>query len=202
MATDSYRQLVDSINELLRARRECPCGRVHETSTRQVLMGTRVLAQLPEVLAAQELTGTGLLVADDNTYQAAGELTSRAMRESGRNLETLIVAPAPGQTDVEATDAPVELVQEQAADADYLVAVGSGTINDICKLAATRLAIPYVAVATAPSMTGYTSGIVALLTGAIKDTIDARPPVAVVGGRPDLPLAEQHRLEAGCAAKG
>ncbi len=197
MATDSYRQLVDSINELLRARRECPCGRVHETSTRQVLMGTRVLAQLPEVLAAQELTGTGLLVADDNTYQAAGELTSRAMRESGRNLETLIVAPAPGQTDVEATDAPVELVQEQAADADYLVAVGSGTINDICKLAATRLAIPYVAVATAPSMTGYTSGIVALLTGAIKDTIDARPPVAVVADLDVLAAAPAQMRAAG-----
>ncbi len=176
----SYQQLADSINELIGDRRECPCGRIHETPTRQVLIEAGTIEQLPDVLAKQGLAGAGLLVADDNTYQAAGEKSSQVIRGSGRELDTLIIRPEPGQAEVQATDGPVELVQRQATGADYLLAVGSGTINDICKLAATRLDIPYVSVATAPSMTGYTSGIAAPLTGAIKNTIDARPPVAVV----------------------
>jgi glycerol-1-phosphate dehydrogenase [NAD(P)+] len=43
------------------------------------------------------------------------------------------------------------------ASADALVAVGAGTINDLCKYAAAVDRKPYAVFATAPSMNGYTS---------------------------------------------
>ena len=43
------------------------------------------------------------------------------------------------------------------AEADALVAVGSGTINDLCKYAAFLDRKPYAVFGTAPSMNGYTS---------------------------------------------
>ena len=40
---------------------------------------------------------------------------------------------------------------------DLLVGVGSGVINDLCKHVSNCLHIPYIIVATAPSMDGYVS---------------------------------------------
>jgi len=62
---------------------------------------------------------------------------------------------------------------------DGLVAVGSGTVNDLTRAVAHRRERPYVVVATAASMNGYTSAIVALLERGLKTTRTADPPVAV-----------------------
>jgi glycerol dehydrogenase-like iron-containing ADH family enzyme len=42
---------------------------------------------------------------------------------------------------------------------DFLVAVGSGTVNDVTKLASFQAQVPYVVCPTALSMNGYTSAI-------------------------------------------
>ena len=63
---------------------------------------------------------------------------------------------------------------------DLVVAVGSGVINDLCKWASFQLKIPYVVVATAASMNGYSSANVAPTIAGVKMLIEARPPLAVV----------------------
>lgn len=68
---------------------------------------------------------------------------------------------------------------------DLYVAVGSGTINDTTKELAHRRGRPYAAVATAASMNGYTSSIVALLADGLKTTGPATPPLAVLA-EPDV----------------
>ena len=40
-----------------------------------------------------------------------------------------------------------------------LLAVGSGTLNDVTKYVSARTGIPYVIAATAPSMDGYASTV-------------------------------------------
>jgi glycerol-1-phosphate dehydrogenase [NAD(P)+] len=62
---------------------------------------------------------------------------------------------------------------------DFYIAVGSGTVNDLTKELAHRRGRPYVVVATAASMNGFTSAIVALLENGLKTTGEATPPVAV-----------------------
>ena len=60
--------------------------------------------------------------------------------------------------------------------ADALVAVGSGTINDLCKYAAASDGKPYVVFATAPSMNGYTSANAAITVDGHKKTLPATSP--------------------------
>jgi len=180
MATNEYQQLANSIAKLLEAHRHCPCGRFHQTPTRQVIITPQAVQKLPDVLTDLELEGAGLLVADANTYRAAGDQAENIVHQAGHHLGRLLMEPQAGQSEVEATEEPVQLVQQEAAECDYLVAVGSGTINDIVKMAAARLDIPYVVVATAASMTGYSSGIAAIRSGAIKQTLPATPPVAII----------------------
>jgi glycerol-1-phosphate dehydrogenase [NAD(P)+] len=59
------------------------------------------------------------------------------------------------------------------------VAVGAGTINDLCKHAAATDGNPYVAFATAPSMNGYTSMNAAISVAGHKKTLPARAPLGV-----------------------
>jgi glycerol-1-phosphate dehydrogenase [NAD(P)+] len=63
---------------------------------------------------------------------------------------------------------------------DFVVAVGSGVINDLSKWASFQLGIPYLVVATAASMNGYSSANVAPTVAGVKVLVEARPPVAVV----------------------
>jgi glycerol-1-phosphate dehydrogenase [NAD(P)+] len=77
----------------------------------------------------------------------------------------------------------VTLIEEILAaypdEYDGLIAVGSGTVNDVTKAVAHRRDRPYIAVATAASMNGYTSAIAALIENGLKTTGPANPPVAV-----------------------
>jgi len=63
-----------------------------------------------------------------------------------------------------------------ATNNDYLLAVGSGTLNDIAKDVSTILKIPCGVLATAPSMDGYASKGAALMKGEYKITDDVNAP--------------------------
>jgi glycerol-1-phosphate dehydrogenase [NAD(P)+] len=73
-----------------------------------------------------------------------------------------------------------EEVQNASKGFDGIIALGSGTINDICKYAAHENEQLYISCATAASMNGYTSGIAALLVDDLKSTLPCPPPVAVL----------------------
>jgi glycerol-1-phosphate dehydrogenase [NAD(P)+] len=75
--------------------------------------------------------------------------------------------------------ATVERVRRATAAADTLVAVGSGTINDLCKYVAATDGKPYVVFATAPSMNGYTSMNAAITVEGHKKTLPAKAPLGV-----------------------
>lgn len=63
-----------------------------------------------------------------------------------------------------------------AKNADYLLAVGSGTLNDMAKSVSTRLQIECGVLATAASMDGYCSKGAALMRGGYKVTDEVHTP--------------------------
>lgn len=157
-------------SELLGAAFDCECGKRHAVATREVLMAPGALAALPE-LAARHLPADGrALVCDENTARAAGHDAAAAL-----GLTPLIL---PG--DVQADVPGAAALAERLRGASAVVAVGSGTINDLGKTAAHRLGVPFLTVATAASMNGYTSSIAALLEDGLKTTVPMTPAVAVL----------------------
>jgi glycerol-1-phosphate dehydrogenase [NAD(P)+] len=77
-------------------------------------------------------------------------------------------------------DAPtVETLRRASASADALVAVGSGTINDLCKFAAASDGKPYAVFATALSMNGYTSMNAAITVDGHMKSLPAACPLGV-----------------------
>jgi glycerol-1-phosphate dehydrogenase [NAD(P)+] len=75
----------------------------------------------------------------------------------------------------------VERLQARLAAAPGIaVAVGSGTINDLTKLASHRLGRPYMVVATAASMDGYTAFGASITYKGSKQTFDCPAPAGVL----------------------
>ena len=67
-----------------------------------------------------------------------------------------------------------------AKNSDYLLAVGSGTLNDMAKSVSTRLNIKCGVLATAASMDGYCSKGAALMRGGVKVTDEVHTPSDVL----------------------
>ena len=74
------------------------------------------------------------------------------------------------------TEEKCEEAYENAKTADYVLAVGSGTLNDMAKSVGTRLQIPSGVLATAASMDGYCSKGAALMRGGMKVTDEVNAP--------------------------
>ncbi len=69
---------------------------------------------------------------------------------------------------------------EKAKSYEYILAVGSGTLNDICKYASFKCGVPYGIYATAPSMDGYVSSVSALYDNGKKVTLPTTIPTDVL----------------------
>ena len=125
-----------------------------------------------DLIASLHLGKRIAVVSDAATREVLGKRVEREL--AGVAVVDSVVLP--GQPHADATT--VANLRHACADADALVAVGSGTINDLCKYAAAQDGKPYAVFATAPSMNGYTSKNAAITVDGHKKTLPAGAPAA------------------------
>ena len=156
----------------------CSCGRRHRILTREVVVEPGVAGRLAESLPSLVPGRRALLIADARTWEVAGGDVAAALGAQFDIHSRLLDDGPDGH--IHASVALVDELEAASSDAyDFYIAVGSGTVNDLTKALAHRRGRPYVVVATAASMNGYTSAIVALLENGLKTTRETTPPVAV-----------------------
>lgn len=112
------------------------------------------------------------VVDDSHTRDAFGGRVFKAAQKHDAQHVTFAMPP-------KADDAAVEYVRQKSKGCDALVAVGGGTVNDICKYAAALDNKPYVVFPTAASMNGYLSANASISVSGYKKTCAARMPLAV-----------------------
>ena len=173
----------------------CDCGRRHRIEVRHVSVGRDILRKVPGVLRDLGLTGRFALVYDKNIKPLAEKLLFPVLDRPSIYYEP-VCFDAPGELhgSVETSD---ELRAKLPKDITFLMVMGSGTMNDLTKWAATVLDIPYVVIATAPSMNGYTSSISALSKGGFKTTQAIRPAAAAIADVDILKDAPMPMIRAG-----
>lgn len=161
------------------------------TDTAHVAIGRGLLSRTAALY--QEWFGgrPALVVADAQTYAAAGQAVQAQLEQAG------LAAGAPFRfTGAHRLHADIEHADRLAAELrqrDVLpIAVGSGTINDIVKLAAHRSQRPYMVVATAASMDGYTAFGASITTGGFKQTESCPAPRAILADLDVLVAAPLH----------
>lgn len=172
----------------------CACGCLHEVPTKLALIEPGAAGRSGEVARFLNLTGRALIIADEITWEIAGHDVDRALKGAGYPTRSFLLPGAkPAATDLTAALASAEVMEGDA----FIVSVGSGTVTDISKCAASKQGIPHIAVASAPSMNGYASGIAALTVSGLKMTVQANPPLAVVGDVDILARAPSAMIRAG-----
>lgn len=118
-----------------------------------------------------------LIVADENTYRAAGVDVSNAFAwDLAPGCPAFVFGPSVYADEQHANELTSVLSSTDAVP----VAVGSGTINDLTKLAAHRVNRPYMVVATAASMDGYTAYGASITAQGSKQTFDCPAPKVVL----------------------
>lgn len=158
---------------------DCRCGRCHsvEMQGAEVAFGARY-----RVVEWARRVGRRLavcLVDDKITHELAGRQVGRLLEQDAYRLRHCLLPEGAGGRP-HADDHTLELVAAALDGCSLAVAVGSGTVNDLTKLASFRAGIPYLVVATAPSMNGYTSAIAAITVAGLKSTIPCHQPLAVL----------------------
>ncbi|MBI1896647.1 MAG: sn-glycerol-1-phosphate dehydrogenase [Acidobacteria bacterium] len=118
-----------------------------------------------------------VVIADERTFEAAGRDVQDAFIRQAHDCDE----PFVWEGRLSAEHSFVEQLQQALTGRDAIpVAVGSGTVNDISKLAAHRLGRPYISVTTAASMDGYTASGASITHQGSKQTFACPAPVAVV----------------------
>jgi glycerol-1-phosphate dehydrogenase [NAD(P)+] len=147
--------------------------------TRHLLIGTGVLNDVGNVLEQAFGQQPAVVVADDNTYAIAGKAVCERLRSTGWIVEEPVVFP--GTPPLYASFENVLALEEKLRTTSAVpIAVGSGTLNDITKLAAHRAGRQYMCVGTAASMDGYTAFGAAITKDGFKQTMSCPAPRAVV----------------------
>lgn len=169
-------------------------ARVRDTKTLRI--GRGILASVREVLERDFESRPALIIADERTFAAAGARVAADLRGAGMLAAEPLVFPGdpppyPDHRHLSRVEAAVSAVEAVP------VAVGAGTVNDLTKLAAHRSRRPYLCVATAASMDGYTSFGAIVTEDGFKHTLGCPAPRAVIADLDVLAAAPRELAAAG-----
>ena len=146
--------------------------------TKALEFGEGAMERLPKMLEALFPGKKVVIVADDNTYNAAGRKVCGILDAAGTQMEDSFIFKDP---ELYAEWSYLQQLEAYLKERDAVpVAVGSGVINDLTKLASHHLGRRYVIVGTAASMDGYTAYGASITYEGNKQTFDCPAPLGVV----------------------
>lgn len=163
-----------TLKQLLSEEIDCPCGRRHSLKTlREIEIGSSVIIKLPEMLNRLNVKKP-FVVMGGYAKEVIGDTFMRLV--PNHSLCMLPKEPAP-----KPDEKWLAIIRENfESDSDFILGVGSGVINDLCKMLAKEKGIPCGIVCTAPSMDGYASDSSAMELGGIKTTVYTTCPTLIL----------------------
>lgn len=169
---------------------ECSCGKKHSCDIERVVIGKNALSETADIA---EKYSNILLIADNNTYAVCGERVKALL---GDRVEYTLIFETDGflVPDETAIKTASEKITEKT---DFVIGIGSGVIQDLCKYVSFDRGLRYCIIATAPSMDGYASKGAAMITGNMKVTYNARVPQAIIADTDILKNAPMDMIKSG-----
>ncbi len=170
----------------------CSCSKVHSFSA-DVCIGKGVIETIPGYLKKYNAQKVFVL-SDKNTYTAAGAAVCDTLKRND-------ISYADYCFDTETIE-PDELsvgsaIMHYDPGCDFIIAVGSGVINDIGKIVSLVSKNPYMIVATAPSMDGYASASSSITRDGLKISLPTRSADIIIGDTDILRQAPIKMMKSG-----
>ncbi len=146
--------------------------------TKAVVVGDKTLDAVGDFFKKLFDVGKAVVVADKTTFEIAGKRVADALAAAGIEVETPYVYDVPH---MHAEMSLVDMLKPRLAQTDAIpVAVGSGTVNDLCKYTSSLVNRPYMVCGTAASMDGYTSFGASIEYNECKQTFSCPAPRGVL----------------------
>ncbi len=168
----------------------CTCGKEHRTAVRDIRIGSGLVETVGKILAENGFPKTLLLVADKNTLAAASGIEESLADFS---IEYHIY----DEIRVATMEHVNELCEKIAGRDIGILSVGTGSVNDPCRLAAAREDKMLCIFATAPSMDGFASDSSPIVDKGFKSSYPAKSPEVVIGDTKILANAPRELKSAG-----
>jgi glycerol-1-phosphate dehydrogenase [NAD(P)+] len=166
--------------------------------TDSVVIGAGVTDSVAEVFAKGFGDQTAIVVADENTFRAAGKEVQERLEDAGQDLHQPYLFP--GKPVLHADYEHIQTLIAALGQHDAIpIAVGSGTLNDIVKRAAYECDRRYMNVSTAASVDGYTAFGASITKEGYKQTMTCPAPRAVIADLGILTKAPQDMTASGYA---
>ena len=168
----------------------CDCGRRHETAIQDIRIASGLVNEVGSILKENHFPENLLLVADQNTLKAADGIVDSL---SDYNIEYKIY------DNIRVAEMRhVEELEDLIKGKDIaILSVGTGSVNDPCRLAAARQDKPLCIFATAPSMDGFASYGAPIVANGFKFSYDAKSPEVIIGDTKILAAAPRELKSAG-----
>lgn len=148
------------------------------TDTKALIISENAISRSSEMFTSLFPGYKAVVTADCNTWEAAGMRVQKCLTEAGIEVEEPFIFTDP---ELYAEWSYLEMIKERLAQTDAIaVAVGSGVINDLTKLASHLLGKRYMVVGTAASMDGYTAFGASITKDGNKQTFSCRAPYGVL----------------------
>jgi len=186
--------LNQNVTEMAGVSFDCSCGRQHSVNIDRIVIGNDIIAEIG-VIASIFKHGTVFVMADNNTYRLYAEELEKYLCSRGISIKTCILNGEGRLVPDEKALGTIMLDLED--DTSYIIAVGSGTINDLARFISHKLHIPYMVAATAPSMDGYASTVSPLIAGGFKKTFEAVYPYTIAAEMRIIQSAPMEMIQAG-----
>lgn len=166
----------------------CSCGRIHSFSMKAIEICSGALKSIPALVKTNGYKKPFIL-SDINTYKAAAAKLTAYLEQDGIPFSLFVLKDSALVPDEKTLGS---VLMHFDPSCDLLIAVGSGTVNDITRFTSHRLKLPYFIAATAPSMDGYASTVAPLIRNNLKTTFECHMPQAIIA---DLDIVSQAPME-------
>lgn len=176
----------------------CACGRRHVCALKYLNIGRGILPEVPKMIAAMGRKKP-FVVCDGNTWAVAGRRVDEILTAAGIDHRVYVI-PLEKPDNVRIAPAEWEmgsLIMHFDPSCDMFLAVGSGVINDLCKVAAHATGRPTAVVGTAPSMDGYASNSSSMELNHVKVSLYNHGPEGILLDSDILAQAPMRMLWAG-----
>ena len=168
----------------------CPCGKEHYTAIRDIHIGSGLVHEVGAILKKNDFPKKLLLVADKQTLAAAKGIVESL---NGFDVEYHIY----DEIRVARMEHVVELEEKIKGRDIALLSVGTGSVNDPCRLAAARQDKMLCIFGTAPSMDGFASYSSPIVDNGFKASYAAKSPEVIIGDTEILAAAPTELKSAG-----
>ena len=148
---------------LIDSYQNCACGQAHECAIRDIEIGSGLVSEAGEILKKNGFGPRLLLAADEQTLAAADGIEA--------SLSGFTVLRHIWPSIRVATMQDVEKIEGYFDRVDGVLAVGTGSVHDPCRLACARHNVPLCLFATAPSMDGFASYSAPIVNGNFISTL-------------------------------